>query len=104
MAQEPNPTDLTAQGEAKEKTEREHQIRREREIADFKWLMQDERGRRFVWRLMREAGVFHSTFDAEALVMARREGERSQGLKLLNEVLGTCPEKWIEMINDAKRQ
>lgn len=104
MSEEANPTDLGAQQKAREAAEREAKARREREIADFRWLMQDERGRGFIWRLMREGRVFHSSFDADPLVMARNEGKRDQGLRLVNELLELCPEKWLEMINDQKRR
>lgn len=95
-----DPTDLEAAQAQREESEKERTKQREVEVADFKWLMSEPRGRRFVWRLMREGGVFHSTFSGNALEMARNEGRREQGLALVNEVLAVCPEQWLNMIKD----
>lgn len=101
----PDPTDLDAAHAAQEETARGAAKRREQEIADFRWLMSDPHGRRFVWRLMSEGGVFYETFvPGDALATAHREGKRVQGLKLLNEVLEVCPEHWVNMMRDQKKQ
>lgn len=98
-----NPTDLAAAQEAREKAEREQQKRREQERDDFKRVMADAWGRRFVWRLMGEAGVFRSSFvPGDALAGAFAEGQRQQGLRLVNEVLAVCPEHWLTMIREQK--
>lgn len=104
MQTESDPIDLAAAKAARDLAETEAAKLREQEVSDFRWVVQDGRGRRFIWRLMREARVFHSSFSAEALTMAHHEGQREQGLKLLNELLELCPEKWLEMINDQKRR
>ena len=104
MQQEPDPIDLDAARAAREIAEREQKAKREIEISDFKWLMTDERGRRFVWRLMSEGRVFHNPAGADMFEIGRQVGEKSQGLKLLNELIALCPEKWLEMINDQKRR
>lgn len=104
MQEETNPTDLEAAQAARDLSERAEQAAREVEISDFKWLMQDERGRRFVWRLMREGKFLVSPFNSDALEMARSAGRREQAIALMNELLTLCPEKWLEMINDQKRR
>ena len=96
----PAPTDLDEVAKAKEEAELEARKRRENEVADFQWVMSDARGRRLVWRLMREAGVFHSSLSDNALELAANEGRRRQGLLLLDEVMKVCPQHWISMIKD----
>ncbi len=99
----PNPTDLAAVQEAREESAKEEEKRREQERDDFRRVMSDAWGRRFVWRLMREGGVFRSSFSGDALSGAFNEGQRQQGLRLVNEVLEVCPEHWLTMIREQKR-
>lgn len=61
---------------------------------DLRFVMGDARGRRFVWSLLEEAGVFRSTFNVSALAMAHAEGGRNQGLRLLNRLLRTTPAEY----------
>ena len=35
---------------------------RERELADIAWLLSDRRGRRFMWRVFSNAGIFRTSF------------------------------------------
>jgi hypothetical protein len=58
----------------------------ELERADVAWLMSGRRGRRIVWRLLESAGVFATSFRADALSMAFAEGCRNEGLRLLAQV------------------
>jgi len=100
---ETSPTDLEAQQREREEAERAATKRREQDRDDFKWVMSDARGRRFVWRLMRDAGVFRSTFaPGDALTSAFNEGNRQNGLALMNEVLAVCPEHWLNMVKEQK--
>jgi hypothetical protein len=70
----------------------------------MKWLMGSKKGRRIMWRLLDQAGVFHLSFDQNALRMAFNEGNRNFGNKawvLINQV---CPELYAVMSkvsNDA---
>jgi hypothetical protein len=72
------------------------------QVSDLRWLMADPQGRRFVWRLLTEAGVFHSTYTGEALSSAFAEGKRAQGLKVLGEVMQHCPERFSQMQKEAR--
>lgn len=40
-------------------------------------------GRRFLFSLIEDAGVYRSTFDPDPMRMAHAEGERGRGLRLL---------------------
>jgi hypothetical protein len=98
-----SPTDLEGQEAAKKQLDAEKRKKREREIADFKRVMGDAWGRRFVWRLMTEAKVFHDCSATDPQEMAKFLGERRQGLRLMQEVLEVCPEHWADMIKDQRK-
>ncbi|OZI58715.1 Bbp19 family protein [Bordetella genomosp. 1] len=72
------------------------------ESDDLKWLMANRRGRRIVWRLLEQAGVFRSVFSTNAMEMAFKEGNRNGGLQLMSLVLGTCPERYAEMLTEHR--
>lgn len=74
---------------------------------DLKMLMSNASGRRFMWKLLGDCRIFHSNFSTSALEMARREGRREIGLKLLEQVHLLCPERYEEMRKEqlnGKRQ
>lgn len=64
---------------------------RQQEAADFRWLMNDPRGRRFMWRLMGHCKVFQPSFNPHGGVMNFNEGQRNVGLFLLGETNDLCP-------------
>jgi hypothetical protein len=96
MAKGHDPTDTTGQ----ERTEAEHakaqHHRQEQERNDLCKVMSSKEGRRFIWRQLSEAGVFRSSFNVDAGVMAFNEGTRSAGLKLLGEIMDACPQRYLE--------
>lgn len=71
---------------------------------DLKWLMADKRGRRVMWRLLESAGIYRASFTGEPLSSAHREGERNQGLKLMDLLLKHAPDRYIEMQKEARKQ
>lgn len=75
-------------------------LQRERD-ASFRWLMTDRRGRRVVWRLLGEAGIFHSSMASTPEATAFNEGRRSTGLALLADISRLCPERFAEMQQEA---
>lgn len=71
---------------------------------DFVWLMGDERGRRLVYWLIRDAGVFHSTYNPRAanasIDMAFGEGRKEVGYKLLDRINRHTPEQYFRMMKE----
>jgi hypothetical protein len=61
------------------------------EALDLRAVMENRNGRAFVWKLLAQAGVFESVFAADPLTMAFKEGNRNQGLRLLNDINQICP-------------
>jgi hypothetical protein len=102
VARELNPTDLDAEDiERAREAENAKRVRRT-EVSDFKWLMGQVQGRRFVWRLLEKAGVFRSTFRKDS-EMEFLEGMRNMGLMLIADVHEVCPEKYHVMVKEQQR-
>jgi len=97
-----NPLDLKAQQKSKDSKKSADRIDRQNEESDIKWLMSSKRGRRFVWRLLEQAGVFRSSFNTNAMAMSFGEGNRNYGLQLLNSIHTLCPELYPTMIKEQK--
>lgn len=72
---------------------------RETEKEDFKWLMEDPRGRRFIWRILSMAGVFQNSFTGDNETFFR-EGKRVIGTTMIAEIHTLCPEKYFEMVKE----
>lgn len=78
------------------------QLERQTEIDDLLWLMSDKRGRRYMWRLLSESGIYRTSFSTDALAMAFAEGQRNRGLALVGSVMQHCPERFSEMQKEAR--
>lgn len=79
-------------------TQRTDASRAERERADneLRFVMADARGRRFVWQLLGDAGIYRSSFATDPLVMAHAEGKRDTGLRLLDRILRVTPGDYLK--------
>lgn len=89
--------DATAQLDAQERAEKRKQFLRTQEVDDLRWLLADQRGRRIVWQLLEQAGLYRACFDINHALMAFREGERNHGLRLLAQIMDHCPETYPVM-------
>lgn len=95
-----DPLDIRGQERAQAERNLRERIARENEDSDVKWLMSSKRGRRFVWRLMDQAGTFRSVFNTNAMAMAFAEGNRNTGLRILAMVTSLCPEHYPAMLKE----
>ena len=97
-----NPTDTTAL----DRMERDRKVRaRQADLVltgDIRRVMAIREGRRFVHALLQDAHVWQTCFDQNALQMARMEGERNVGLKLLALLQTACPERILEMLKEEQ--
>jgi len=98
-----DPTDLRQQAADREAKARKDLIQQEEEASDIRWLMGSKRGRRIVWRLLAQSGLFSSTFDSNAMVMAFAEGRRFFGGRLLETIHALCPELYPTMVKEQKQ-
>ncbi len=82
--------------------------KQDRETSDLKKVLSFVEGRRFIWGLLSDAGVFRSSFNANALTMAFSEGSRNYGLNVFNAVLKVSPASFTQMqrehISDLKSE
>lgn len=69
---------------------------------DTRWLMDDPRGRRLVWRWLAEAGLFRTSYTGEAQSTAYNEGIRSRGLAMHAQVMQHAPERFLQMLAEAQ--
>ena len=96
-----DPTDLEGQRIAREDEATRRRMAAEVEVLDVKWLMGSKRGRRIVWRLLEQAGVFRISFDTNAMRMAFNEGNRQYGTRTLDLVHRTCAEMYTVMLKES---
>jgi hypothetical protein len=96
-----DPTDTDGQQKKREDADLRSRLSRDTEESDLKWLMRQRQGRRIVWRLLERAGVFRLSFNTNAMAMAFAEGNRNEGLRLLNQIQTICPELYTTMVKEA---
>jgi len=99
MTRRHDPTDTAAQEQ--QRTEKSEARKREKtqEAEDFKWLMKDKRGRRFVWGQLERTGVYRSSFTGNSETFFR-EGERNIGLMLMAMIHEHSPEAYHLMLKE----
>ena len=100
MSKEFDPIDVRAQEKASAEKAAREKLARENEEADVKWLMGSKRGRRVVWRLLDQSGVFRLSFNTNSMQMAFAEGNRNFGLRMLSMVHSLCPELYPQMVKE----
>ncbi len=69
----------------------------DRNLSDIRHIAKDAEGRRFLWRLMEENGIFQSGFNADALVMSHSLGRKTAGLSVLSDVMTAKPSLFSQM-------
>ncbi|MDW7517184.1 hypothetical protein RY897_18545 [Klebsiella pneumoniae] len=80
------------------------QLRRENELNDLRLICETEHGRRFIWCLIEQAGVWRTTYTGEALSAAFAEGKRNTGLKVFSDVMEACPDQYLAMAKEASEE
>ena len=96
-----DPTDLQAQRQRRNKAAAASRLADDTAKEDWKWLMKTKRGRRIVWRLLEEAGVFRLSFSTNAMAMAFAEGNKNAGLQILAQVQKHSPDLYTTMVKEA---
>lgn len=96
-----DPIDTNGQAIDKAEAEARKRIVQANEDDDFKWLMSNKRGRRIVWRLLEQAGVFRISFSQNSMQMAFNEGGRNYGNKILAQIHLLCPELYPAMLKES---
>lgn len=95
-----DPFDLHGQ-EVRDHEKRElERLEQQSEESDVKWLMSNKRGRRIIWRLLNQSGVFRLSFNTDSMLMAFAEGNRNFGNRILSLVHSQCPELYPVMVKE----
>ena len=96
-----DPTDLSGQQVSREEAANRRRLASEVELLDVQWLMGSKRGRRIMWRLLEQAGVFRLSFDTNAMRMSFNEGNRNYGNRTLDLIHRTCPDQFTVMLKES---
>lgn len=77
-------------------------LKRQTQIDDIKWLMAHPSGRRFVSRLLEEAGTFRTSFHNSGSMMALNEGRKQLGYFLTGELLEIVPDGYLKLLKEYR--
>lgn len=78
----------------------ESERRAEQDRADLEWVMGDERGRRFLWTLLGQCGLYEISFTGNSETFFR-EGARNVGLKLQHRMIDASPKLYLQAQAEA---
>lgn len=97
-----DPTDIRAQERKLAERKDDSKRRKERDTEDVKLIMSTREGRRFMWRLLDFCGVYRNSFTGNSETFFK-EGQRNVGLMLLGEIHEHCPDGFLTMLKEQKR-
>lgn len=89
-------------GDAKKvkKRKKKHQLVRERELEEIKQLLSTSYGRRFLWRVLTQCGMFKTLSVHTEHEMSIQSGKRDMGLWLVNEINDADKNGYIKLIQE----
>lgn len=94
-----DPCDIRSSEEVEVLRKKKQDQTRFQESEDFKWLMSDKRGRRFIWRLLSLTGLFLNAFTGNSETFFRC-GKAAIGQTVFAEINMLCPEKYELMVKE----
>lgn len=97
-----DPLDIASQTRRKEERAKRDRLERETEEADVRWLASSKRGRRILWRIMEQSGVFRLSYAPSATAMAFNEGQRSYGNRVLSLIHEVAAESYPAMLREQR--
>ena len=83
--------------------QREQDVRAEKQAQrdeDLRFIMSTEIGRRFVWGLLGDSGLYQSSFTGNSTTFYN-EGRRAVGTEMLARVVAAAPEQYLDMQREA---
>ena len=92
------PLDPYVQSSSQAAEELRAKLARDRELDDLRWLVGHAQGRRLVWRLLEQAGIYRSSFSPNGQLFAHQEGRRSLGCWLLQEITEASPDAYPRLL------
>ena len=97
-----DPVDLVGQEQAIIEGKRLQKHERAKEIEDFNWIMGDARGRRFMWRVLEQTGLYRNPFTGNSQTFFNC-GQMNIGQWLMAEIHENCPDAYMTMTKEAKK-
>lgn len=97
-----DPTDLNQLELDAEGRRLQDEIQRKQETDDLKWLMAHKAGRRVVWQLLADSGVFRNPFNNSGSVTAFNCGQMNLGQQMMARILDHTPDAYIAMLKEHK--
>lgn len=92
-----------ADGQQVKDADRKIRYGRKQELSDVRNILENDYGRRFVWRYLGMCRVFESSWAPSAAIHFY-EGQRDIGLKILADVTEADDEALIRMMREAKER
>lgn len=77
-------------------------LTRQTELRDLLHVLDERPGRRVVWRLLAQAGVFQTSFHPSGSVVYFNEGKRQIGLTLMADIMEADPTAYLKMAQEAQ--
>lgn len=96
-------TDVTELSEEEQVEEQERRIKRAAELLEegFRFILDDEKGRRVLWWLLSECGVFRISMTGNSATFFN-EGRRDIGLRLMDRIMALRPDIYAEMYRESR--
>jgi hypothetical protein len=88
----------------KKEEQKQQRIRIAQDKDDIHYVMSDERGRRFVSKLLLRAGIHACSFSGQSNGTIFNEGARNEGLKLLYDIKTHTPGFYLTLIKEEMNE
>lgn len=69
----------------------------DRHLSDIQQLLKTAHGRRYIWQVLSSCGVMSSSMRSNPYDMAFREGQRSIGMAMMQDIMEAKPEAYDQM-------
>jgi hypothetical protein len=86
--------------EKNKEAQKEYTRKKDREIDDLKTVLKKPEGRRFVYKVLSECGVFKASFSLNSMQTAFQEGRRDIGILLLKMLDEAEPQAYSQMLTE----
>ncbi|HXD72176.1 MAG TPA: hypothetical protein VN628_00495 [Vicinamibacterales bacterium] len=90
-----------ADGEQVQHAARKEKDRARRDVDDVRAVLSSRQGRRFVWRVLKAAGLYRS-ITVEGSMIYALSGRRDFGLEVLDWVTGASRELYVQMESEGR--
>lgn len=89
--------------QVKEAAQKE-KFRKEKELDGLSSILSTETGRKYIYSVLEFCGVYSTIFSAETNRIYFNEGQRNVGLKLIADINTACPDLYVKMIEESKKE